>query len=149
MPNPNNVDTTAPVIASHSVDIAAPLETVWHLHTDVNRWPEWQTDITAAHAEGAFVRGGSFTWTSYGFTVTSTIYQVKERSRILWGGTADGITGIHEWIFKETPTGVRVETNESFAGEPVKADANAMQAMLDTSLSSWLGHLKMAAESVT
>ena len=59
------------------------------------------------------------------------------------------ITGIHEWIFKETPTGVRVETNESFAGEPVKADANAMQAMLDTSLSSWLGHLKMAAESVT
>jgi hypothetical protein len=44
---------------------------------------------------------------------------------------------------------VRVETNESFAGEPVNADAGGMQAMLDASLASWLGHLKVAAESVT
>ena len=93
------------------------------------------------------VPGAAFTWTSYGFTVTSTIYDVKERSRILWGGTADGITGVHEWIFQETPTGTWVETNESFAGEPVKADASAKQGMLDGSLSSWLGHLKLAAES--
>jgi len=42
---------------------------------------------------------------------------------------------------------VRVETNESFAGEPVKADASTMQAMLDGSLTSWLGHLKVAAEA--
>jgi hypothetical protein len=42
---------------------------------------------------------------------------------------------------------LRVETNESFAGEPVKADASAMQAMLDGSLSSWLGRLKTAAGS--
>ena len=147
MPNPSDIDSTAPVIARHGVDIAAPVEAVWLLHTDVNRWPEWQTDITAAHAEGAFVPGAAFTWTSYGFTVTSTIYEVKERSRVLWGGTADGISGVHEWTFQETPTGVRVQTNESFAGEPVKADASAMQALLDGSLSSWLGHLKAAAES--
>src|SRR5262249_64816 len=108
----------------------------------------WQTDITAAHSEGAFQSGASFTWTSYGFTVTSTIYEVTERSRVLWGGTADGITGIHEWIFLEAPTGGRVETNESFAGEPVQADESAMQEMLDGSLSSWLDHLKRAAESV-
>ena len=147
MPNPSDIDTTAPVVAHHSVDIAAPLENAWRLHTDVNRWPEWQTDITAAHADGAFVPGASFTWTSYGFTVTSTIYEVNEGARVLWGGTADGITGVHEWVFRETPTGVRVETNESFAGEPVLADRDAMQSMLDTSLSSWLEHLKVAAES--
>ena len=146
MPKPSTIDSTAPVIARHSVDIAAPLETVWRLHADVSRWPEWQTDISA-HAEGAFVPGAAFTWTSYGFTVTSTIYEVEDRSRVLWGGTADGITGVHEWIFQETPTGVRVETNESFAGEPVEADTDAMQAMLDGSLSSWLGHLRVAAES--
>jgi uncharacterized protein YndB with AHSA1/START domain len=147
MPNPSDIDSTAPVIARHGVDIAAPLEAVWRLHTDVNGWPEWQTDITAAHAEGAFVSGAAFTWTSHGFTVTSTIYEVMERSRVLWGGTADGVTGVHEWTFRETPTGVRVQTNESFAGEPVKAAASAMQALLDGSLSSWLGHLKVAAES--
>ena len=149
MGNPSDIDGGAPVVARHGIDISAPLETVWHLHTDVDHWPEWQTDITAARADGAFVPGSAFTWTSYGFTVTSTIYEVNPRSRVLWGGTADGITGIHEWIFRATPTGVRVETNESFAGEPVNADASGMQAMLDASLASWLGHLKVAAESVT
>jgi hypothetical protein len=99
MPSPTDIDTTAPVIARHSIEVAAPLETAWRLHTDVNRWPEWQTDITAARAKGAFVPGAAFTWTSYGFTVTSTIYDVREGSRVLWGGTADGITGVHEWIF--------------------------------------------------
>jgi hypothetical protein len=147
MCDPTGIDTSAPVVARHSVDIAAPLETVLGLHTDVNRWPERQTDITATHSGGTFLPGAAFTWTSYGFTVTSTIFEVKARSRVLWGGTADGITGVHEWIFHETPTGARVETNESFAGDPVKADASAMQAMLDGSLSSWLGHLKAAAES--
>lgn len=66
---------------------------------------------------------------------------------MLWGGTSDGITGVHEWIFDQAPTGVHVTTNESFAGEPVAADAAGMQSMLDASLASWLNHLKAAAES--
>jgi hypothetical protein len=66
---------------------------------------------------------------------------------VLWGGTSGGITGVHEWLFSETPTGVHVETNKSFAGDPVEADVSAMQSMLDSSLVTWLGHLKTAAES--
>jgi hypothetical protein len=38
--------------------------------------------------DGAFQPGASFEWTSYGFTVVSTIYAVAERARVLWGGTA-------------------------------------------------------------
>jgi hypothetical protein len=63
------------------------------------------------------------------------------------GGTAGGITDIHEWLFVETSSGVHVETNESFAGDPVEADGTSMQSMLDASLGAWLGHLKAAAES--
>ena len=85
--------------------------------------------------------------TSYGFTVVSTIYAVAPRTRVLWGGTSGGITGVHEWVFSETPTGVHVTTNESFAGEPVEADVTGMQSALDSSLISWLAHLKAAAES--
>lgn len=144
---PTSVDGDAPVLVRHEVDIEAPLDTVWQLHADVNTWPAWQTDITAAHLDGAFEPGASFEWTSYGFTVMSTIYAVTERARVLWGGAAGGITGVHEWIFSETPSGVHVVTNESFAGEPVEADAPGMQSALDTSLSSWLAHLKSAAES--
>jgi hypothetical protein len=66
---------------------------------------------------------------------------------VLWGGTAGGITGIHEWIFTQTPADVHVTKQESFAGQPVEADTTSMQAILDTSLAAWLNNLKAAAES--
>jgi hypothetical protein len=144
---PTGINSDAPVRAHHEIDINAPLDTVWRLHADVNSWPTWQTDITAAHIDGAFQPGSSFEWTSYGFTVVSTIYAVAERSRVLWGGTSGGITGVHEWVFSETATGVHAATDESFAGEPVEADITGMQSALDSSLAAWLAHLKVAAES--
>lgn len=144
---PTGIDSDAPVRAHHEIDINAPLDTIWRLHADVNNWPTWQTDITAAHINGAFQPGSSFEWTSYGFTVVSTIYAVAERSRVLWGGTSGGITGVHEWVFSETPTGVHVTTDESFAGGPVETDITGMQSALDSSLAAWLAHLKDAAES--
>jgi len=121
MAQPHDVDRTAPVLAHHEIDIDAPLERVWALHTHVDGWPGWQADITEARIEGPFGPGTSFDWTSYGFSVRSTIHDVDANSRVLWGGAAEGITGIHEWLFSETPGGVHVETNESFAGAPVEA----------------------------
>jgi hypothetical protein len=69
---PADVDRDAPVIAVHEIDIDAPLDTVWRLHTDINAWPTWQTEITAAHLEGALEPGVSFDWTSYGSRRFST-----------------------------------------------------------------------------
>ena len=144
---PTGTDARAPVRAHHEIDIDAPLRTVWQLHTDVNSWPAWQTEITAAHLDGPFQPGASFEWTSYGFTVVSTIYAVTEGARVLWGGTSGGITGVHEWLFSETPAGVHVTTEESFAGGPVEADITGMQSALDSSLAAWLVYLKDAAEA--
>jgi hypothetical protein len=66
------------------------------------------------------------------------LQKTTERARTLWGGTSGGITGVHEWDFTATPTGVHVTTDESFAGEPVEADVTGMQSALDTSLTAWL-----------
>ncbi|GAA4587519.1 hypothetical protein GCM10023194_36700 [Planotetraspora phitsanulokensis] len=143
---PATIDQSAPVLSHHDVDIHAPIDTVWRLHTGIDAWPTWHPDITAARLDGAVEPGSSFTWTSYGFTVTSTIYDVSACSRLLWGGTADGITGVHEWLFVETPGGVHVATSESFAGAPVEADPDTMRSMLDMSLRAWLARLKAAAE---
>jgi hypothetical protein len=144
---PSEIDSAAPVLAHHEVEIKATLDEVWRLHADVNAWPSWQTDITTAGIEGAFEVGNSFSWSSYGLSVVSTIYAITDHSRILWGGTGAGITGIHEWLFEATPDGVHVTTNESFAGEPVDAEATKMQSLLDASLVSWLDQMKKAAES--
>jgi hypothetical protein len=143
---PTGIDSNAPVHTRHEIDINAPLDLVWRLHTDVNNWPAWQTAITKAQLDGAFQPGNSFKWTSYGFTVVSTIYASAERARTLWGGPAAGITGVHEWVFSETPDGVHVTTQESWAGQPVEADITHMRTILDTSLAAWLKNLQAAAE---
>jgi hypothetical protein len=154
MTTPTGIDGDAPVLARHEILVQAPIDAIWQLHTDVNNWPTWQKDITVANLVGPFEPGSSFEWTSGGLTVNSTIYdaspptgEVSPRSRTLWGGTAQGITGIHEWTFKDMTQGVLVATNESFAGAPVDGDPSTMQSILDTSLVSWLLHLKAAAEA--
>jgi len=77
---PHDVDRAAPVLAHHEIDIDAPLDRVWALHTHVDGWPEWQTDITEARIEGPFGPGTSFDWTSYGFSVTQTINRIDPTS---------------------------------------------------------------------
>jgi len=151
---PAGIDGDAPVLARHEIAIQAPLETIWQLHIAVNEWPTWQPDITEARLDGDFVPGASFDWTSSGLSVTSTIYDVSPptgdvspRARTLWGGTAQGITGIHEWTFRDMTQGVLVATNESFAGASVDGDPSTLQDLLDASLVSWLLRLKGAAES--
>jgi hypothetical protein len=147
MTTPTGIDRDAPVIARHEIDINAPLDTVRNLHTDVDAWPAWNLEVTAAKLDGAFTPGNSFTWTSYGFTVTSTIYIAEDHSRTLWGGAAQGITGTRQWRFAQGPAGVHVITTESWAGGPVDADPTGMQTILGNTLTGWLTRPKQKAES--
>ncbi|MER7760666.1 SRPBCC family protein [Streptomyces sp. NPDC097619] len=154
--HPTTIDETAPVIADHSIRIAAPLERVWELHTRIAGWPDWQPDITEARVDGPVAPGTTFHWETAGLSIDSTVYAVDAtRHRILWGGPAHGITGIHEWTFTQDPDGdgdgdgdgtVLVHTRESWAGAPVTADRVHLAAALDQSLASWLTALKRTAE---
>jgi hypothetical protein len=54
---PSEIDAEAPVLAHHEVEIQATLDEVWRLHTDVNAWTTWQSDIATASIEGAFEAG--------------------------------------------------------------------------------------------
>jgi uncharacterized membrane protein len=147
---PTAPDLTAPVLSHHQIYINAPVGDVWKTFTNVDNWPTWQTNITAAQLNGkVFGPGNSFTWTSEGFTVTSHIHVVKKQSMILWSGVAQGITGIHLWSFHPTATGTRVVTTESFAGKPVDDNLELMQGILDTTLPFWLAALKAEAETPT
>ncbi|MFG3525058.1 SRPBCC family protein [Nocardia nova] len=140
------IDTTAPVIVRRDIVVDATLQRVWGLHTDVPAWPSWQTDITTATTEGAFEPGTVFHWSTFGLEIDSTIQVVDAPHRTVWGGPAHGITGIHLWTFTELDGKVHVHTEESWDGDPIRADVAGMQAALDSSLAAWLEHLKAAAE---
>lgn len=142
-----DIDTAAPVVAVHEIVIDAPLERVWALHTDIAGWTAWQTDIGAAAIDGPIAPGTRFHWSTFGLDIESTIYAVEGPRRIVWGGPAHGITGIHVWTFTAEGDSVRVRTAESWDGAPILADVDGMGAALDSALTGWLGHLKRTAES--
>ncbi|MET8451972.1 SRPBCC family protein [Streptomyces sp. NPDC005209] len=146
MTYPTTIDENAPVVADHTIRIAAPLERVWQLHTGIGFWPGWQPAITEARLDGPVAPGTTFHWVTAGLSIDSTIYAVDAPHRILWGGPAHGITGVHEWTFTEDGDGVVLRTRESWAGAPVDTDRDNLAAALDDSLSAWLDALKKEAE---
>ncbi|WP_329569074.1 SRPBCC family protein [Kitasatospora sp. NBC_01266] len=144
-----DIDRTAPVIVELSTTIAAPLGTLWPLHTDITAWPTWHSDITSARPRGDLAVGTVFDWQSHGLAISSTISELRPQERIVWGGHAHGIDGIHVWTFRPVDGGVLVSTLESWAGPAVDADPDGMRTALEGSLRAWLAALKQTAEQST
>ncbi|MDO3702701.1 SRPBCC family protein [Micromonospora sp. C28SCA-DRY-2] len=142
-----DVDRDAQVIVDLSITIDAPLAAVWQLHTAIDQWPSWQQDINRAELTGPLRPGGSFAWETHGLPIVSTIREVRPLRRIVWGGPALGIDGVHVWTFTPTHHGVVVHTTESWDGPPIAADPEGMRAALTASLTSWLAALKATAEA--
>ncbi|MFI7355819.1 SRPBCC family protein [Streptomyces avidinii] len=140
------VDETAPVIVRLSTVIDAPLERVWELHTRIDDWPSWNADVDRAVLDGPLVPGGSFCWKTHGMDIASTVLEVVPGERVVWGGPAAGIEGVHVWTFERAGSGVRVHTEESWSGAPVDAATDQLERALRDSLTAWLAALKARAE---
>ncbi|MFD7082365.1 MFS transporter [Streptomyces sp. NPDC059918] len=143
------IDETAPVIVRLSTVIDAPPATVWGLHTDIADWPVWNEDIDRTEVHGPLLPGNSFSWHTHGLDITSTVYELVPGERIVWGGPAGGITGVHVWTFEPAADGTggtTVRTEESWSGAPVEAAADELAKALHGSLEAWLSHLKARSE---
>ncbi|QIY94789.1 SRPBCC family protein [Streptomyces sp. S1D4-11] len=140
------IDETAPVIVRLSTTIDAPLERVWTLHTDIDAWPSWNADVDQAKLDGPLLPGNSFSWKTHGLDITSTVREIVPGERLVWGGPAGGIEGVHVWTFEQTGRQVTVHTEESWSGAPVDVAATELGQALHESLTTWLAALKARAE---
>lgn len=142
-----NIDRNAPVMTRDKIVVAAPLQTVWNLFTDINGWSGWNKHIEKASLDDSLAVGATIRWTTAGFNIASIIGEMIPHERIVWSGDAPGFSGIHLWQFTQTNEGVIVETAESCDGEFVRAQISQMQSALDQFLRSWLESLKQEAEA--
>lgn len=140
------INETAPVVSSQQVLVKAPLETVWRLLTDIDRWSNWNAAVTKAHLDGELKTGTTFRWKSGGMTIVSILQQIEPMTRLVWTGRAIGTQVIHVWTFAKSDEGIRVSTSESFEGWLVHLMRKTMQRTLDRSLVAWLQALKKCAE---
>jgi len=144
-----DIDRNAPVITRDEILIAAPLETIWNVQTNIPSWPTWQPEVDAASMDGPLAVGTVFHWQTSGLHITSTIQEIEPQRRIVWTGPAQGIEAVHVWTLAPDENGVRVHTEESWNGEPVRSQLATMQRVLDQSLKAWLENLKRTAEAST
>ncbi|GHD42222.1 SRPBCC family protein [Streptomyces galbus] len=140
------IDETAPVIVRLSTVIDAPLERIWALHTDIDTWAEWNADVDQAELDGPLLPGNSFHWKTHGLDITSTLREIVPGQRLVRGGPANGIEGVHVWTFEQTGSQVTVHTEESWSGAPVDAATEQLGQALQQSLTTWLASLKSRAE---
>ncbi len=140
------INREAPAVARREIEIAASPVTVWALHADIEAWPDWHPDITAADPSGPLGTGSTFAWRSGPATITSSLAIFDPPNRMLWTGRAMGTRAIHDWRFELANGGTRVVTEESMEGWPVSLLRGFFQKTLDRSLDAWLGALKAEAE---
>lgn len=142
-----DVDRNAQVIVDLSIEIEASQQIVWRIQTGIDQWPTWQKNVSKARLAGPLAVGSTFQWETHGLPIVSSIREVDPMRRIVWGGPAQGIEGVHVWTFTPTSKGVIVHTTESWDGPPIAADPDGMRAALTASLNAWLADLKTTAEA--
>lgn len=131
---------------AQSTIIKAPLQEVWDILSDIEKWPEWNPDIKSASI-GPFKVGSEFKWTLNGSTIKSTLQVIKEPELMAWTGTTMGTKTIHVWKLEETePNQTIVSAEESLEG--LFTLFLGHQRLHDTLL-KWLERLKQRAEGPT
>jgi hypothetical protein len=141
-----DVDRSAPVIASSSIEVSAPGAVVWDVLADFPSWPDWNPDVKTVTIDGPVAEGTQFRWKTGPLSIRSTLREV-ERPRVLaWTGTSPGIRAVHVWRFESRNGGTIVTTEESWAGPLPRLLRGPMQNALQGGLDSGMPHLKAEAE---
>lgn len=140
------INQHAPLAARKEILIAAPVEKVWRIQSAIERWPEWQPDVSSVRLEGALTPGTVFRWKAKGLTITSTLQEVEPPRRISWTGVAPGMQAIHIWLFEPQDNFTRVVTEESLSGWLTHLLKLFDRAFLEKSLEASLQTLKARVE---
>lgn len=110
------IDSRAPLSAREEILISAPVEQVWSAMSEIDRWAEWQSDVTAAKLDGELKAGTTFHWKAKGLNIVSTIQVCEPMHRMGWTGNSPGMQAVHLWTFEPSAEGTLVTTEESLSG---------------------------------
>jgi hypothetical protein len=144
-----HADTHAPVVATGDIEVAADPETVWEVMADIQRWPSWNADITAATVHGPLQPGTRFSWKSGPGTIRSTLQVVERPAELAWTGRTMGIPAVHVYRLHasdQRPGHTVVRTEESWGGLLPRLFRRWSTRTLQTAIDTGLARLKAEAE---
>jgi len=140
------INESAPVIASHEIEVEAKPEAIWAILVAVDRWPDWNPDVRATFIKGDLAVGTEFRWKAGPGTIRSTVMEMVEPHRLLWTGTTLGIKAVHLWQIERRGEKTLVRSEESWEGLLPGILRGTMKKMLSRSIQQGLIYLKKEAE---
>lgn len=149
MPNPHvEINSKAPAVATVDAFIEAPIDTVWGILSDFERWPTWNKSVSEIQVDGPVMARTSFEWKADGWKIVSRLEEVDPPRRIAWSGKTFGIRAMHVWDLAAQGSGTQVHTVESFEGPVARLFRGFVRKTLAKSLDQGVAALKAAAESL-
>jgi len=110
------IDTNAPLKAQKEILISGSIENVWAALTMIDRWAEWQPDVSSSMLDGKLEKGTVFRWKAKGLNITSVLQLLEPLQSIGWTGNSIGMKAVHIWSLEQRNDGTFVKTEESLSG---------------------------------
>lgn len=99
---PDGLDPdSADLFAHNAIVIDAPAERIWAKLTDAAAWPTWYSnasDVVVNSPSGQLGQDVTFTWTTFGLKIASTVAEFVPHARLGWHGTGDQLRAYHTWL---------------------------------------------------
>jgi uncharacterized protein YndB with AHSA1/START domain len=141
------INENAPVKSKNRIEIQAPIDRVWSILTDIEKWTQWQTSVTETTVEGTIEEGTNFKWKVGGLFFKSKIHTSRPNTVFGWTGRTIGVSAIHNWtLMKKEDNVTIVIVEESLQGVMPELFKKYFQKNLDKSMLTNLLELKNASE---
>jgi hypothetical protein len=93
-----------------SVDLALPIDQLWQVFVDVERWPTWNPCIWRARVRGGELKEGATLawvfnairpWYPYKLPASAEIVEFERNDRVTWEANAPGFHALHSYRFAD------------------------------------------------
>lgn len=134
-----------------STEINAPVEQVWQIQTDVERWPDWTASVLSIEpiTPLPLVVGSSVCIRQPGFSAAIwTVTALEPGVHFVWESRSPGVKAIAQHMLTTTASGCTVELRMAFEGALGGVVGFLMRRVTQRFLELEIGGLKWQAENV-
>ena len=139
------INENASIRDSHSIIINASIQKVWDILTDVEKWPEWNSEVKNVDLKGELKEGTHFGWKLGRKSGNAEIQLLKEPTSFTWTGKANLVKRIFVWSLESDENQTIATVSTSLQGTFVVLMENH-QKIYDELL-NWLECLKTTSEA--
>jgi len=126
-------------------------EQLWPVLIEAAAWPRWYRNARDVSIDGGgqqLTGASTFTWTTFGLRVASTVREFEPCTRLGWEGAGRGSTGYHRWDLQPTSDGGTLIVTEGVQGGILaRLLGPVVKRSIEKQHQHWLEALVQTAES--